>query len=69
MITTINESKTSTYHKNVKVNLMTESINWIKTGVTINVNVIAKIKINKKRKCVWEKYIWNASPSTCKNSK
>ena len=52
MITTINESKTSTYHKNVKVNLMTESISWIKTGVTINVNVIAKIKINKKRKCV-----------------
>ena len=37
---------------------MTESINWIKTGVTINVNAIAKIKINKKKKmCVRKIYL------------
>ena len=46
MVTVINESKTLTliYHPNENINLMVENLTRIKTVITINDGVSAKIK-------------------------
>ena len=50
MITGINESKTSTKHANVNVNLMVENVTQIKSEITINVGASVEIQKNMRAK-------------------
>ena len=68
MVTVINESKTLTliYHANENISLIVENLTRIKTGITINDGVSAKIK---KQSWVWKRlylasfymYMWERS--------
>ena len=44
---------------------MVENVIQIKTGITINIDVSAKI--HKNNSCAKKKIIWNPSTCTCEN--
>ena len=57
----IRKYQQSTYHLNVNLSLIAESIIQIKSGITINVD--ASVKIKKNIICCKKDYVWN--PATC----
>ena len=66
MITGINESKISTKHANVNVNLMAENVTQIKSEITVN--VVASVEIRKNMRA--KKIIFGIPATcTCKNGK